>query len=190
MSQKNEKPDKEAKQRPSTLAALLKDKPKRGRPSRNVSRQNVYVALAKSQKKQMKQLANLLADEIGRADIPDLSITVLSARLEALRRAVADRNREMPEGITDLESLYLLWDLPLPTAEEKEPSWTSIRVSPQQVIELGRAHGTLNAVFGANRSETFSLALSLLEQLLEDHPLIKQYVVLDEMRKQIIEIYA
>ncbi|MEZ4591892.1 MAG: hypothetical protein R3D55_12245 [Chloroflexota bacterium] len=190
MSQKKDKTEKDAKQRSSsTLAALLKEKPKRGRPSHNVSRQNVYVALAKSQKKQMKQLANLLADEIGRADIPDLAITVLSARLEALRRAVADRNREMPEGITDLESLYLLWDLPLPTADEKEPSWTSIRVSPQQVIELGRAHGTLNAVFGANRSETFSLALSLLEQLIEDHPLIKQYDSLDEIRKQILEIF-
>lgn len=191
MSQKKEKIEKDAKQRSSsTLAALLKEKPKRGRPSHNVSRQNVYVALAKSQKKRMRQLANLLSDEIGRADIPDLSITVLTARLEALRRAVADRNREMPEGITDLESLYLLWDLPLPTADEKEPSWTSIRVSPQQVIELGRAHGTLNAVFGANRSETFSLALSLLEQLIEDHPLIKQHDLLDEMRKEILEIYA
>ncbi|MBK7896223.1 MAG: hypothetical protein WAS33_26190 [Candidatus Promineifilaceae bacterium] len=190
MSQKKDKAEKDTKQRSSsTLAALLKDRPRRGRPSHNVSRQNVYVALAKSQKKQMKQLANLLADEIGRADIPDLSITVLSARLEALRRAVADRNREMPEGITDLESLYLLWDLPLPSADEKEPSWTSIRVSPQQVIELGRAHGTLNAVFGANRSETFSLALSLLEQLIEDHPLIKQYDSVDEMRKQILEIF-
>lgn len=191
MSQKKDKTEKDDKQRSSsTLAALLKEKPRRGRPSHNVSRQNVYVALAKSQKKQMKQLANLLSDEIGRADIPDLSITVLSARLESLRRAVADRNREMPEGITDLESLYLLWDLPLPAADEKEPSWTSIRVSPQQVIELGRAHGTLNAVFGANRSETFSLALSLLEQLIEDHPLIKQHDSLDEMRKQILEIYA
>ena len=191
MSQKKEKIEKDAKQRSSsTLAALLKEKPKSGRPSHNVSRQNVYVALAKSQKKRMRQLANLLSDEIGRADIPDLSITVLTARLEALRRAVADRNREMPEGITDLESLYLLWDLPLPTADEKEPSWTSIRVSPQQVIELGRAHGTLNAVFGANRSETFSLAMSLLEQLIEDHPLIKQHDLLDEMRKEILEIYA
>lgn len=190
MSKKKDKQDNEATQRPSTLAALLKDKPKRGRPSRNVSRQNVYVALAKSQKKQMRQLSGLLAEEINRADIPDLGISVLSARLEALRRAVADRNREMPEGITDLESLYLLWDLPLPTAEEKEPSWTSIRVSPQQVIELGRAHGTLNAVFGANRSQTFSLALSLFEQLIEDHPLIQQYISVEELRKYIIDLYS
>lgn len=190
MSKKKDKPDTEAAQRPSTLAALLKDKPKRGRPSHNVSRQNVYVALSKFQKKQMRQLAGLLVKEIGRADIPDLSISVLSARLEALRRAVADRNREMPEGITDIESLYLLWDLPLPAASEKEPSWTSIRVSPQQVIELGRAHGTLNAVFGASRSQTFSLALSLLEQLIEDHPLIQQYTTVEELRKHIIELYA
>lgn len=190
MSQKKDKTESEPKERASTLAALLKDKPKRGRPSRNVSRQNVYVALAKSQKKQMKQLAALLADKINRADVPDLAITVLSARLESLRRAVADRNREMPEGITDLESLYLLWDLPLPTTEEKEPKWTSIRVSPQQVIELGRAHGTLNAVFGANRSQTFSLALSLLEQLVEDHPLIKQFMSVEDMRKQILDLHA
>ncbi len=190
MSKKKDKLDNEATQRASTLAALLKDKPKPGRPSRNVSRQNVYVALANSQKKQMKQLADLLAEGINRADIPDLGISVLSARLEALRRAVADRNREMPEGITDLESLYLLWDLPLPTSAEKEPSWTSIRVSPQQVIELGRAHGTLNAVFGANRSQIFSLALSLLEQLIEDHPLIQQYTSAEELRKRIIDLYS
>jgi hypothetical protein len=190
MSKKKDKLDNEATQRASTLAALLKDKPKPGRPSRNVSRQNVYVALANSQKKQMKQLADLLAEEINRADIPDLGISVLSARLEALRRAVADRNREMPEGITDLESLYLLWDLPLPTSAEKEPNWTSIRVSPQQVIELGRAHGTLNAVFGANRSQIFSLALSLLEQLIEDHPLIQQYTSAEELRKRIIDLYS
>jgi hypothetical protein len=190
MSKKKDKLDEEAKERASTLAALLKEKPKRGRPSRNVSRQNVYVALAKSQKKQMKQLAELLADEISRADISDLAISVLSARLEALRRAVADRNREMPEGITDFESLYLLWDLPLPTADEKESSWTSIRASPQQVIELGRAHGTLNAVFGANRSQSFSLALSLLEQLIEDHPLIQQYTTVAELRKQIIDLHT
>lgn len=190
MSQKKDKLAGETTERPSTLAALLKDKPRRGRPSHNVSRQNVYVALAKSQKKQMKQLAGLLAPEISRADVSDLAISVLAARLEALRRAVADRNREMPEGITDLESLYLLWDLPLPTAEEKDPSWTSIRVSPQQVIELGRAHGTLNAVFGANRSQTFSLSLSLLEQLIEDHPLIQQYAAVEDVRKYIIDLHA
>lgn len=190
MSKKKDKPDNEATQRASTLAALLKEKPRRGRPSRNVSRQNVYVALAKSQKKQMKQLANLLAEEISRADIPDMAISVLSARLESLRRAVADRNREMPEGITDLESLYLLWDLPLPAIEEKEPRWTSIRVSPQQVIELGRAHGTLNAVFGANRSQIFSLSLALLEQLIEDHPLIQQYASIEELRKHIINLHS
>lgn len=189
MSKKKENLDKVPDERPSTLAALLKDKPRRGRPSHNVSRQNVYVALAKSQKKQMQQLAGLLADDISRADIPDLAITILSARLEALRRAVADRNREMPEGITDLESLYLLWDLPLPTTAEKDPTWTSIRVSPQQAIELGRAQGTLNAVFGTNRSQTFSLALSLLAQLIEDHPLIKQHTVVEDLRKKIIELY-
>ncbi len=190
MTQKKETPARETGQRASTLAALLKEKPKRGRPSRNVSRQNVYVALAPNQKKQMKQLAGLLSDEISRADIPDLSISVLSARLEALRRAVADRNREMPEGITDLESLYLLWDLPLPPTTDNEPSWTSIRVSPQQVIELGRAHGTLNAVFGANRSQTFSLALSLLEQFIEDHPLAQQFASVEEMRKHIFELFS
>ncbi len=190
MSKKKDRQEDEAKQRASTLAALLKEKPRRGRPSRNVSRQNVYVALTKAQKKQMKQLAHFFADEIGRADIPDLAISILSARLEALRRAVADRNREMPEGITDIESLYLLWDLPLPSVSDTEPSWTSIRVSPQQVIELGRAHGTLNAVFGANRSQTFSLALALLEQLIEDHPLIRQHPSVDELRKYILELYA
>jgi hypothetical protein len=190
MSKKKENLDNKDNQRASTLAALLKEKPRRGRPSHNVSRQNVYVALAKSQKKQMKQLAGLLADEISRADIPDLAISVLSARLEALRRAVADRNREMPEGITDFESLYLLWDIPLPTTDEIEPNWTSIRVSPQQVIELGRAHGTLNAVFGANRSQTFSLALALLEQLIEDHPLIQQYTSVENLRKHILILHA
>ena len=73
--------------------------------------------------------ARILRDEV----IPAGSI--LTARLEALRVAVAGRNREIPEGITDLESLYLLWDLSLPPEDAPE-KWTSIRVSPQQAIEL------------------------------------------------------
>lgn len=151
---------------PSTLTALLKDKPKRGRPPRSVSRKNVYVALSDEQKLHLTELADSLPDTLSRADLPDLAITILSTRLEAMRRAVSDRNREIPEGITDLESLYLLWDLPLP---EKDivTKWTSIRVSPQQSIELGRVQGTLNVVFGANRSETFSLGISLLDQYLQ-----------------------
>jgi hypothetical protein len=85
--------------------------------------------------------------------------------MEALRKAVADRDREIPEGITDLESLYLLWDLPLPEKNKPE-KWTSIRVSPQQSIELGRVHGTLKVLFGTNRSQAFALALALLFQYL------------------------
>ncbi len=64
---------------------------------------------------------------------------LLSVRLEALRRAVADRDREMPEGITVMDSLYLLWDVPIPLLTES--SWTSLRLSPQQVIQLGRGQG-------------------------------------------------
>ena len=80
----------------------------------------------------MQRLAANYPKGLSRADIPDMAIRLLSSRLELLRRAVADRNREIPEGITDLDSLYLLWDLPLPT-ENGEPKWTSIRLSPQQV---------------------------------------------------------
>ena len=179
------------KKRPaSTLAALLEEKPKRGRPSRAVSRQNVYVALTEPQKKHMSELAVRLPGRLSRADVPDLAITTLSTRFEALRQAVADRDREIPEGITDLESLYLLWDLPLPD-ESAESRWTSIRVSPQQVIELGRVHGILNAVFGANRSQTFSLGLELLAQFLEntaEHDPAES-VTLSDIRRQIRLIY-
>jgi hypothetical protein len=168
----------------STLAALLKEKPKRGRPSHPISRQNVYIALTPPQKQAMKQLAANLPEGIVRADVPDLTITALTVRLEALHRAMADRNRTIPEGVTDLESLYLLWDLPLPPKGE-EATWTSIRVSPQQVIDLGRAHGTLNAAFGATRSESFVLGLSLLAQYLEDYPLDGRSQSLDAIRHQI-----
>ncbi len=177
------------KDRTSTLAELLKDKPKRGRPPRRVSRQNVYVALSPVEKEELNRLADLLPENLSRADLPDLAIAILTARLESLHRAVADRNREIPEGVTDLESLYLLWDLTLPdsTAERK---WTSIRLSPQEDIELGRAHGTLNAAFGANRSDTFSLALVLLTQFLksEAHSL-PDVTTLAEVRKTILGIY-
>ena len=149
---------------PSTLAALLKDKPKRGRPPRDVSRQNVYVSLTKQQKLFMKELAAQLPKGVVKADIPDLAVAALSARMEALRQAVSDRDREIPEGITDLDSLYLLWDLSMPEGEDEERKWTSIRLSPQPAIELGRWHGTLYAVFSANRSETFSLGLALFAQ--------------------------
>ena len=175
--------------RASTLKELLRSKPQRGRPRHAVSRQNVYVALTKRQKGTIKELSTYLPEGMARADVPDLAITALAARLEALRRAVADRNREMPEGVTDLDSLYLLWDLPLPAEDPDEPKWTSIRLSPQQVIELGRVNGTLQALFGANRSETFSLSLALLNQWLEDYPLPHISMTLDELRKEIVSIY-
>ena len=43
--------------RESTLAALLEEKQKRGRPKRAISRQNVYVALSLEQKEQLGRLA-------------------------------------------------------------------------------------------------------------------------------------
>ena len=149
-----------------TILALLEEKPKRGRPPHPIPRVNVYVALFKEQKEAMSKLANLLPKSLKRADLPDLAIVILDAQMEALRQAVAGRNREMPEGVTDLESLYLLWDLPI-VKYNSVARWTSIRVSRQQEIELGRAHGTLNGAFGANRSQTFSLALSLLSRFLQ-----------------------
>jgi hypothetical protein len=172
----------------STLAALLEDKPKRGRPRRPVSRQNVYVALSETQKREMNQMANNLPDGFSRADVPDIAIFLISVRLEVLRQAVAGRNREIPEGITDLDSLYLLWDLPLPEKTE-ELRWTSIRVSPQQAIELGRVHGILNALFGVNRSEVFSLSLSLLSQSLKNELAGRSFVSVKEVRDYIHSIF-
>ena len=170
----------------STMAALLEEKPKRGRPRHAVSRQNVYVALRPEEKSLMKQLVDYLPSSLKRADLADLAVTALTARLDALRRAVAGRSREIPEGVTDLESLYLLWDLPLPPVGSEE-KWTSMRVSPQQVIELGRAHGALNAAFGASRSQTFSLALSLLEQYLTQDSMRDVDLTLAEVRRQMME---
>jgi hypothetical protein len=176
-------------QKESTLAALLRDRPRRGRPPREVSRQNVYVALSKSQKELLSALAGRLPRGIVRADIPDLAVLVLSTRMEGLRRATSGRTREIPEGITDVESLYLLWDL-LPAKDDRdEKKWTSIRVSPQQAIDLGRVHGTLNVLFGATRSEVFALALELLEQFVAQDFAGDDVASLTDMRDQIIDVY-
>ena len=78
------------KDRTSTLAELLKDKPRRGRPPHSVSRQNVYVAISAEEKQEIKRLAKLLPENFSRADLPDLAVAILTARLEALHRAVAD----------------------------------------------------------------------------------------------------
>lgn len=172
----------------STLAALLRHKTRRGRPPREVSRQNVYVALSDVQKETLSALADDLPDGFARADIPDLAIMVLASRMEGLRRAVAGRTREIPEGITDLDSLYLLWDLPLED-EEVERRWTSIRVSPQQAIELGRIHGTLKVMFGATRSHVFSLALELLKIFISADLPDGPVDTLLEMREKIVDIY-
>jgi len=133
-------------------------------------------------------MARGLPEGIGRADIPDIAITLLAARFELLRQAVADRNREIPEGITDIDSLYLLWDLPLPPANDGT-KWTSIRLSPQPAIELGRAHGVLNAILGANRSQVFALSLRLLAQFLEDKLDGKRYNSIKDVEEWIARIY-
>ena len=172
----------------STIAALLEEKPKRGRPRRQVSRQNVYVALSQEQKQEMWRMAKGLPQGLSRADIPDMAVNLLAARLELLRRAVSGRDREIPEGITDLESLYLLWDVKLPN-DQNESKWTSIRLSPQQAIELGRAHGVLNALFGANRSQVFALGLTLLSHFLTGEMADKPYSTLEEVDRWITMIY-
>lgn len=169
----------------STMSALLEDKPQRGRPRHAVSRQNVYVAVSPEEKALMKSLLAYLPKQVKRADVADLAISALTGRMEALRQAVAGRSREIPEGVIDMESLYLLWDLALPVESEEE-KWTSLRVSPQQVIELGRAHGVLNAAFGASRSQTYSLALSLLAQYLEQNSLQEQDITLEETRRIVL----
>jgi hypothetical protein len=171
-----------------TLAALLEEKRRRGRPRRAISRKNVYVALSPAQKDQMRRMAAMLPEGLNRSDIPDMASTLLAVRLELLRRAVAGRNREIPEGITDLDSLYLLWDLPL-APDTGEAKWTSIRLSPQQAIELGRAHGLLNALFGANRSQVFGLGLALLAQFMEKEMTNKRYTSIEEVSEWITRIY-
>lgn len=172
----------------STLAALLRDRPKRGRPRREVSRESVYIELSEDQKEQISEIAEQLPEAFVRADVADLAIMVLAARLEALRRAVAGRTREIPEGITDLDSLYLLWDLPSPE-EKNDTRWTSVRVSPQQAIDLGRAHGTLNVLFGATRSEVFGLALSLLQDFVGEDLPDDEPTSLLEMKECVTDLY-
>jgi len=153
---------------PSTLAALMQDKPKRGRPRHAVSRQSVYIELSLEQKSLTKELAARMPKEISRADIPDLAISTLAARMDSLRQAVSGRSREIPEGITDFDSLYLLWDLSLPE-QNNHLKWTSVRLSPQPSIDLGRLHGMFNAVFGTSRSETYNLGLALLDEFINKH---------------------
>lgn len=177
-----------SKRKQSTIAALLEDKPKRGRPRHPVSRKNVYVALTQDQKQEMQALARGLPESLGRADIPDMAVDLMAIRLELLRQAVADRNREIPEGITDLDSLYLLWDLPLPEGVG-EIKWTSVRLAPQQSIELGRAHGMLKALFGANRSQVFGLSLALLSQFFQEQLIDKRYNSVVEVRAWATRIY-
>lgn len=177
-----------SEQKESTLAALLKEKPKRGRPRRAVTRENVYIALSQRQKQQMRQMARDLPEGLGRADLADMAVRLLAVRLELLRQAVADRNREFPEGITDFDSLYLLWDLPLPEGEEPV-KWTSIRLSPQQAIDLGRAQGALKALFGASRSQVFALALALLERFLATELSDKRFNSVEQVERWIARIY-
>jgi hypothetical protein len=181
---KQPKEPKQAEFDSSTLSALLQDRPKRGRPKHQVRRQSVYISLSAEDKELIARLGDELAEGLGRADVADLAVTILNAKMESLRRAVAGRNREIPEGVTDLEALYLLWDLS-PPPPVTAARWTSVRVSPQQVIELGRVQGTLNAAFGASRSEAFGLALALLVQFLNVKPLVGQAMTLSQVREAI-----
>jgi hypothetical protein len=84
---------------------------------------------------------------------------------------------------------YLLWDTSPDKINEGDCKWTSIRLSPQQNLELGRVHGTFNAAFGATRSQTFSLGLALLSQYLEDYPLENSTLRLEEIRATIARNY-
>ncbi len=155
------------KHRDNTLAALLKEKPSRGRPRSAVPRQSVYVSLSVDQKGTIGALAKSTPAGIKRADIPDMAVMLLTTKLETLRNAVAGRDRELPEGITDMRALYYLWDLG-DHKDTSEKAWTSIRLSPNWAIEFGRLQGQFNALFGANRSDVFELALVLLDTTIQE----------------------
>ena len=159
-----------------------------GRPG-GFFRVYIFFFVFKQQKpRQVSDLADCLPEGFVRADVADLAIMVLAARLEGLRRAVAGRTREIPEGITDIDSLYLLWDLTVPDTNG-DMRWTSIRVSPQQAIDLGRAHGTLNVLFGATRSEVFGLGLSLLEHFIDNDLPDQDILSLLEMKEIVTDLY-
>ncbi len=167
-----------------TLSALYEDEPKRGRPRHKIPRQSVYVALSKQQKQTITTIAECLPLTIKRADIPDMAVMTLTARLNQVRRAMAGRDRELPEGITDIESLYFLWDMELPD-KSAETTWTSIRLSPNQVVEFGRLQGTFKAMFGSNRSHVFTLALALLNQYIVARSSVVSLRSLDDFEQQI-----
>ncbi|HFC12477.1 MAG TPA: hypothetical protein ENJ56_06495, partial [Anaerolineae bacterium] len=152
---------KERSPRKNTFAALTQEKPRRGRPKHAIPRQSVYVALSKAEKQLLSGIAAKTPASIKRSDIPDMAILLLSHKLDMVRQAVAGRSRDLPEGITDFESLYYLWDLPV-SAETSEKKWTSIRLSPTWAVEFGRLQGTFKALFGTNRSDVFVLAIVLL----------------------------
>lgn len=173
-------------QRDDTFAALTREKAKRGRPKSAIPRQSVYVALTKLQKQRISELAKQLPPGIKRADIPDMCVMTLSTRMEQIRRAVSGRDRELPEGITDIESLYFLWDLQLPD-RNPDVTWTSVRLSPQQVLAFGRLQGTFKALFGATRSEVFTLAMGVLDDAVSAE--IYPYADLDEYGAYLTNTY-
>ena len=175
----------------STISALLKEKPKPGRPRHAVSRQTVYVELTDEQKQMTRMIAEKLPATLHRADIPDLAITLLTANLDHLKQTMAGREREMPEGVVDLISLYLLWDL-IPPNPDISSKWTSIRLSPRQAIQLGRIHGELNALFGATRSEIYNLALIFLNHLIKNKQILvplSAELTLDDLKIQLEQNY-
>lgn len=164
-----------------TFRELLTDKHKRrpGRPYRAVPRQSVYVELSTDQKQQIGTIGRQLI-HFTRADVPDMAVMILNMRMEAIRLAVVGRSREMPEGITDMQSLYFLWDV-APVESMMMTKWTSIRLSPQQVDEFGALQGRFNLLFGANRSQVFTLALALLTQLVaKDEKTVVTILTIDQ----------
>lgn len=128
-----------------------------------VSRQSVYVALSPEQKALVNELADCLAGDLGRADISQYGRhvgAVGSVAPGCFGSEQEDAERDCP-GI-GLFVVGCAFAAPWPMAVG-----TSIRLSPQQVIQLGRAQGLLHALFNANRSEVFSLGLGLLNILLK-----------------------
>jgi hypothetical protein len=62
-------------------------------------------------------------------------------------------------------------------------------LTPQQAIELGRAHGTLKALFGVNRSQVFGLSLALLYQFFREEMVEKRYSSVEDVHNWITRIY-
>ncbi len=145
-----------------TFRRLNEQRKRRGRPPAAQPRHPVQLWLLPSEYDRLGNLSERWpALKLSRSHILGLGIRALGQRLAALRANMEGSGADLPIGVLDLESLYLLWDLE-PTANNSARKRYQLTLMDDEKWQLADMTVVLSRSISVNRSRVAGLSIANL----------------------------